>query len=131
VIYERLSKGKRRKAAEGGYTGGWIPYGYQRTDDRTIAVVPEEALVVERMFRWAAEGRSVPWIAARLREEKAPTRNGGKWRPSTVHGMLRNPFYTGRVEFEGTLMQSQHGAIVANILFGQANRVRGNPACTS
>jgi DNA invertase Pin-like site-specific DNA recombinase len=25
VIYERLSKGKRRKATEGGYTGSWLP----------------------------------------------------------------------------------------------------------
>lgn len=25
VIYERLSKGKRQKASEGGYTGGWVP----------------------------------------------------------------------------------------------------------
>lgn len=70
VIYERLSKGKRRKASEGGYTGGWVPYGYRRAEDRTIAVVPAEAAVVERIFRWAAEGRSLPWIAPRLRRRR-------------------------------------------------------------
>lgn len=90
VIYERRSKGKRKKASEGGYTGGWIPYGYRRTDDGTIAVVPEEGAVVERIFRWAAEGRSLPAIAKPLREEKAPTQNGGAWRPSTIRGMLLN-----------------------------------------
>jgi DNA invertase Pin-like site-specific DNA recombinase len=117
VIYERLSKGKRRKAAEGGYTGGWVPYGYRRTDDGTIAVVPEEAAVVERIFRWAAEGRSLPAIAKALRDENAPTRNGGAWRPSTIRGMLRNRFYTGRVEYDGTVIRARHDAIVSDVLF--------------
>ena len=98
VIYERLSKGKRKKASEGGYTGGWVPYGYRRTDDGTIAVVPEKAAVVERIFRLAAEERSLPAIAKTVREENAPTRNGGVWRPSTILGMPRNRFYRGRVE---------------------------------
>jgi site-specific DNA recombinase len=116
VIYERLSKGKRRKAAEGGYTGGWVPYGYRRTDDGTIAVVPEQAAVVERIFRWAAEGRTLPWIAARLREEHAPTRNGGAWRPSTIRGMLRNPFYMGLVQLDGELVRAQHEPVVPHTL---------------
>ena len=28
LIYERLPKGRRRKAEQGGYTGGPLPYGY-------------------------------------------------------------------------------------------------------
>jgi site-specific DNA recombinase len=121
VIYERLSKGKRKKASEGGYTGGWIPYGYRRTDDRAVAVVPDEAAVVERMFRWAAEGRSLSWIAARLRDEDAPTRNGGVWRPSTIRGMLRNRFYTARVDFDGGLIRARHDAVVSDLLFERCN----------
>jgi site-specific DNA recombinase len=122
VIYERLSKGKRKKASEGGYTGGWVPYGYRRTDDGTIAVVPEEAAVVERIFPWAAEGRSLPSIVKSLREEKAPTRNGGAWRPSTIRGMLRNRFYTGRVAFDGDLIHARHDAIISDVMF-DASRV--------
>lgn len=121
VIYERLSKGKRKKASEGGYTGGWIPYGYRRSDDGTIAVVPDEAAVVERIFRWAAEGRSLPSIAKALRHENAPTRNGGAWRPSTIRGMLRNRFYTGRVEYDGAVIHARHDAIVSDLLFQRCN----------
>ncbi len=117
VIYERLSKGKRRKAAEGGYTGGWVPYGYRRTDERTIAVVPDEAAVSERIFRLAADGRSLPSIAKTLRDENAPTRNGGAWRPSTIRGMVRNRFYTGWVEFDGEIIRARHDAIVSDVLF--------------
>jgi DNA invertase Pin-like site-specific DNA recombinase len=126
VIYERLSKGKRKKASEGGYTGGWVPYGYRRRDDGTIAVVPEEAAVVERIFRWAAEGRSLPAIAKALRDEKAPTRNGGAWRPSTIRGMLRNRFYTSRVEYDGTIIRARHDAIVSDLLFREATHPNGS-----
>ena len=97
LIYERLSKGKRRKAAGGGYVGGWLAYGFRRGEDKRIEAVPEEAKVVLRIFRWAAEGRSLRWIAARLRAEEVPTRNGGAWRASTVRGMLRNRSYASRV----------------------------------
>jgi len=93
VIYERLSKGKQRKAAEGGYTGGWLPYGYQRGDDGTIEEVPEEIEVVKRIFAWHAEGKSLAWIARQLQADNIPTKKGGKWRPSTLRGMLNNPFY--------------------------------------
>jgi len=135
VIYERLSKGKRQKAAQGGYVGGWLPYGYRpacraatqrgagrRASNGGIEVVPAESAVVERIFSLAAEGRSLPWIVARLQEENAPTRNGGQWQPPTIRGMLRNRFYTGRVEFEGQLIRAQHDAIVSDVLFMKCNR---------
>lgn len=101
----------------------WIPYGYRRTDDGTIAVLPEEAAVVER-FRWASEGRRLPSIAMALRDEKAPTRNGGAWRPFTIRGMPRNRFYTGRGEF---LIRARHDAIVSDVLFN-ACQGTGKPA---
>jgi len=117
VIYERLSKGKRRKASEGGYTGGWLPYGYQRAKDGNIEVVPEEAEVVRRIFAWASEGKNLPWIARRLQTDNVPTKLGGKWRSSTLQGMLNNPFYTGKVEFDGRLINGRHESIIPESLF--------------
>ena len=81
--------------------------------------------MVERIFRWAAEGRSLPSVAKALRDEKAPTRNGGTWRPSTIRGMLRNRFYTGRVEFDGDLIRAQHDAIVSDALFTACQNTLG------
>ncbi len=119
LIYERMSKGKRRKAAEGGYTGGWLPYGYRLEDGRP-AVVAKEARVVERVFRWRAAGRSLRWVARRLNGDGAKTQRNGKWCVSTVMGMLANRFYTGRVEFDGEFIRAQHDAIVSDMLFRQA-----------
>ncbi len=127
VIYERLSKGKQRKAAEGGYTGGWLPYGYRRGEDGTIQVVPEEAEVVRRIFAWAAEGKSLPWIARRLQEQNIPTRKNGRWRPSTLGNMLNNPYFTGQVlqpararysaDCQGQLISGRHQPIISEEIF--------------
>jgi site-specific DNA recombinase len=116
LIYERMSKGKRRKAAEGGYTGGWLPYGYRLENGRAV-VVPKEAKVVEQVFRWRAEGRTLEVVCEQLNAESVKTQRNGKWCVSTVRGMLANRFYTGRVEFEGELIRAQHDAIVSDVLF--------------
>ncbi len=116
LIYERMSKGKRRKAAEGGYIGGWLPYGYRLENGRAV-VVPEEAKEVVRVFRWRAEGRTLEAICERLNADSVKTQRNGKWRVSTVRGMLANRFYAGRVEFEGELIRAQHDAIVSDVLF--------------
>ena len=124
LIYERMSKGKRRKAAEGGYTGGWLPYGYRLNDGRVI-VVPKEARVVETVFRWRAEGQTYEAICGRLNDNGAATRRNGKWRISTVRGMVANRFYTGRVEFEGERIRGLHDAIVPDLLFRRASARKG------
>jgi len=116
LIYERLSKGKRQKAAQGGYVGGWLPYGYRNGDGR-ISVAPEEAKVVEQVFRWRAEGRTPYWIATRLNEQGVKAQKGGLWQASTIQGILGNSFYTGRVKFEGTYIRARHDDIVSDVLF--------------
>ena len=57
----------------------------------------------------------------------ASTRNGGAWRPSTIQEMLRNRFYTGRVEFDGDLIRARHDAIVSDVLFNSCQGT-GKPA---
>ncbi|MBI4564844.1 MAG: recombinase family protein [Planctomycetes bacterium] len=124
LIYERLSKGKLRKRSEGRYVGGWIPYGYRRDEEGNIAIVPEEAAVVERIFRWCAEERSLRWIGKQLDELKAPTRKGGHWMNSTINSTRRNRFYAGMVSCEGRWIRGEHKPIVTDELYQAANRPR-------
>jgi len=55
IAAERMSKGRRRKAAGGGYVGGWLPYGYACVDG-AVVVVPEEAAAVRLIFELRAAG---------------------------------------------------------------------------
>ena len=88
LIHERLLAGKRRKAAEGGYVGGWLPYGCRRGEDGVVEAVLEEQEVIRRIRRWKSKGRSLRWIARRLGVEGVPTRNGGHWHTSTIRAIL-------------------------------------------
>ena len=98
MIYERLSKGKARKAAEGGYVGGWMPYGFRRGDDGCVAQIPEQVTVLKRIFAWVAEGKPLQWMCDRLQEAGVPTQKARRWRASTIRRILGNPFYAGRTE---------------------------------
>jgi len=124
LIYERLSKGKLKKRSEGRYTGGWIPYGYRRDEEGNVVLVREETEVVERVFRWCADGRSFRWIGKRLDELKAPTRKGGRWVNSTINSTRRNRFYAGMVSCEGAWVRGAHKPIVSEDLYQAANRPR-------
>lgn len=122
LIYDRLSKGKHRKALEGGYTGGWLPYGYREEGGRVI-VVKGEARVIEQIFQWRSKGWSLQWICDKLNKGKVPTKRNGAWHVSTIQGMLGNRFYTGRVEVEGEFIRAQHDAIISDLLFEKCQEI--------
>lgn len=124
LIYERLSKGKIEKASEGGYIGGWIPYGYQWDAGKRLVVHPEEAPVVKRIYKWRIEGHSSQWICDKLNGDGVKTKRGGKWGISTIWGIIHNRFYTGRTEFEGKLVKALHDVIVSDRLFHACQRTR-------
>lgn len=65
-------------------------------DGKTLAIVPEQAALVRRIYREYLEGFSPSAIARRLTEEKIPS-PGGKatWYQSTVDSILRNEKYCG------------------------------------
>jgi site-specific DNA recombinase len=85
-ISERTSAALRHKKAKG-LVYSPVPYGLRREGDRLIPV-PEELCILELMHDFRSHGKSYQWIANYLTERKIPTKNGGKWYPATVRGML-------------------------------------------
>jgi site-specific DNA recombinase len=112
-IRERTMRGKRARAAAGrlpansharlyGYT--YIPG--KGAGEGVRYVNENEARWIREMFRWLVEDNiSTSAITSRLRDLGVPTSSGkGFWLRSTVHGMLKNPAYTGKTYcFGGTM----------------------------
>jgi len=96
---ERSMRGRRARAEAGKLIHGPRPlYGYAWADaERTRYVInPETAPVVQRIFREAAEGRSLRSIARGLTDDGIPTPTGKReWTMTTVQKILKNPYYTG------------------------------------
>jgi site-specific DNA recombinase len=99
AITERTLMGRKAKAKQGGFAGGKAPYGYRRDKEGGLEVVPEEAAIVRRIFALQKEGLGTKAIAARLNTEGVPTRGGRPWIFSTIHGIVHNAKYEGKVEY--------------------------------
>jgi site-specific DNA recombinase len=126
MIVARLRAGRRKKARMGGYSGGWLPYGY-RVEGNGRAAQPRvdacEASVIRRVFEEYAAGSTMRIIARGLALTETRTRRGGEWHESTVRAVLNNPFYTGEVEEHGVISRRGHEAIISAGLF-QACQMR-------
>jgi hypothetical protein len=110
-LAEKTHRGLRGRVEDGKSAGG-LCYGYRvlktlnagtvTTGEREID--PEQAAVVERIFRDFVAGVSPKQIAKNLNRGGLAGPFGGSWSPSTVHGnakrgtgILNNELYIGRL----------------------------------
>jgi len=111
-IGERVKAGMRRKAELGlGVLGSGHPYGYKYSD-RFLCIEPDEARTVRMIYRMHSEGLSTEDIAKRLNDEEIPAKKGGRWNRQSIHKILRNPLYIGKVRWDGVVRNSAHEAIL-------------------
>ncbi len=110
-LAEKTHRGLRGRVEDGKSAGG-LCYGYRvvkvlnagtvTTGEREV--VPEEARLVERIFRDFIAGVSPKQIAKNLNREGIAGPFGGAWGPSTIYGnskrgtgILNNELYLGRL----------------------------------
>ena len=85
-ISERTSAALQHRKVKG-LVYSPTPFGYRREGNRLIPV-EEEQNILEQMIDLRCQGKSYQWIASYLTERKIPTKNGGKWYPATVRGIV-------------------------------------------
>lgn len=107
-ISRKVKSAVDMKKLNGEYVYGAVPYGYRKgAEKNTIAVDPEAAAVVRRIFQWASEDVKVTQIAVRLneagvrtpsaylREVRGNYRVSPYWTFDSVKNILTNRIYTG------------------------------------
>ena len=96
---ERATLGKRGAAKRGRIPSGTLPYGYRIGEDGGPEIHPDEAPIVQRIFREYVEEERLPVAIARgLTADATPRRNGskwGKWDSVFILSLLRRETYTG------------------------------------
>jgi site-specific DNA recombinase len=117
-----LSKAVRRgmdsKACKG-WKPGQAPMGYINDwESREIKLDPLRGPMVRRAFEMLMSGsHSVAEIWRELMQlgltGKSKSRRGKTVSRVAVHNMLRNPFYAGRLQYKGELLQGAHQPIVS------------------
>jgi len=102
-IAQKVHRGMAGVVRDGRHAGG-RPYGYRPIAGRPgeMTIMPEEAEIVRRIFRNAADGTISRDIAGQLNAEGIAPPRRGYWRASTINGhrgrgtgILRNELYRG------------------------------------
>lgn len=105
-IKKRLYQGRIDSTMEGKWQSSKAPYGYETYKLKgqkgfSLRIIPEEAEVVRMIFRMYLSGEDLGCggIARKLTELGYRSREGFPWLPRSVHTILSNPVYTGKVRF--------------------------------
>ncbi|MFI3255280.1 MAG: recombinase family protein [Eubacteriales bacterium] len=80
-------------------------YGYKKGDDNKPEVIPEEALLIERMYQRYLLGDSVNKIAETLNNEGCTARKCDKWTTTKVRAIIEHERYCGDVILQKTFVE--------------------------
>lgn len=101
IIRERTVAGRMEKARGGvGWVSGRPPYGY-RAKGGTLEPFPDEAHVVQFIFRKSARGMMRRKVARILNGEQVPPPQGNQWTDGAVRRILRRSVYRGYYQHAG------------------------------
>lgn len=119
----KLARGRTTKAHKGDKPAGATPYGYAYSaDKKSIVIVDDEAATVKRLFSLAQAGNSLQKIIDIINGEGLLTKQGKAWTKATVHGMLRNSFYTGVLTHQQKELSGNHEGIISKVQFGKVQK---------
>jgi site-specific DNA recombinase len=120
TIVDRVTSGIERRAKEGRWPNGRIPFGYARNENKELMPDERTAPVIRRIFRWYAGGRlGAAAIARRLDSEQAPAPARG-WQPNIVLWVLSNQAYVGRVHWRDQTFPGLHEPLIEQAAFDRA-----------
>ena len=103
-ILEQTMNGRREKARQGGWNGGFAPYGYELVNGEFI-MIPDEADDVREIYElFVNDNLSFRKIAHKLNlqgknKELKKNRSLTSWSNDAVKTIIRNPIYKGSIAF--------------------------------
>lgn len=127
-LSEKVKLAKKKKL-ETGWLPGQAPIGYKNVPDKSaperIIVDEKLAPMVLKLFELYASGTfTLDELAKRARREGFAYRKNGTLIPKKeILRILRNPFYDGRIKYNGEMYQGKHKPIVSKDLWNRVQDV--------
>jgi DNA invertase Pin-like site-specific DNA recombinase len=88
LVSERTRAAMSHKKANGFYTGGVAPFGYDVTDDGRLVKNSMEQETIGIIQTLRADGLTLRAIAKELEDRGCESKIGNTWSPKTVRGVL-------------------------------------------
>lgn len=122
-IGERTKFGMIQKAEQkDGIMGFQPPYGYSIANGELISI-PEEQIIVKRIFGSYLENSTLDEIASELNSSFIRTRNGNQWNKYNLRNILHNPVYAGYMHWEEHLIGHHADCPVSVDEYNQVQRL--------
>lgn len=109
-LSEETRKGLNRKVRSGGYPMR-APYGYDMVEKK-LRLNKDGAIVAEIFQLYASGTFSTITLARYLTEQGVLPPRGKDWHAQTVHKILTNPAYIGKIRWKGQLFGGVHPVAV-------------------
>ena len=117
----RFKETMEARAIEGNALGR-VLYGYRAGKNGNLEIAPDEARVIELIFRlYTRDELGFRLIAQELNERGIVTRRGGSWNVVSIRDIIRKRAYTGSYERFGIRKQNAHDAIIPREVFNEAS----------
>lgn len=103
MINRRMQGGRVRSVEDGNYIATNPPLGYDIhfvNRSRTLKINDDEAEIIKTIFNMYCEDNGASAIAQRLNMLGYKTKTGGKFIPSSVLNIIKNPVYIGKITWK-------------------------------
>lgn len=120
-----VKRGMQEKVLHHGYVST-APFGYDHEKNKTPSVNLRDSAVVKQIFnQYVYQNHSCHQIALWCNSQGYTTKQGSAFDTRSISYILTNPFYTGKIRFQGSLFDAFHEPIIEESLF-QAAATRRN-----
>ena len=116
MIADRMGRGRKAKAAQGGYSGGGVPLGYKsKRRSGKIELDPEKANVVRTVFDLNASGLNLQHVVDELNRRGMLTAQGCSFHRTQVRRiLLHKDVYCGTYNYAGASVAGEHPKLLPN-----------------
>lgn len=102
AVSDHTSSALYRKAKQGKYNGGKIPFGYTTAedgDDKKFVIDEKEAEVIKFIFKQYEQGKSYEELAQILDQRGIRNKQGGRFTKGSFNSILNNRIYVGEIVY--------------------------------
>ncbi len=119
---QKVKRGINESLIKGNYIGGSVNLGYKIVDKKW-AVEPQEARLVEEVFKQYANGKFAKEICDDLNKNGFKNKQGKKFTVEIIAKMLRNRKYIGEFNCKGIVYNDIVPPIISKELFDKCNKI--------